>query len=511
MSGGSSVEQKASEDSQESLVESQESKENCKKSKEQSKESTEGSKESIEMTKESNETTTEAKTAPRESKKPSRETEVTSKATKESKETKEKSRGSKKSPERPQRSSKTGSPKEREPRSKPASKESASPPAESKDIKLRFGTDVIEHLSTKHKLDITELLGDGSYSLVGKAYDRDRKETVALKVIDCRVTPATTEYLKKFLPREKVLVLTLNHPNVMKTMQVLETIPERMVFVTEYCAKGDMLGQLKKDGPYEEKQAKFIFRQLMEALTYLEANEIVHRDLKCENIFFDAHGNVKLGDFGFARVLKRGEYSQTFCGSQVYVAPEVLLAKDYTGHQTDVWSAAVILFVMVTASMPFDDTDPEAMLNKMQKHDIAFPSSPSISTKVKALIIEMLHPNPSSRPSFKQACESDWLRDTKYSFKTAQKSTIRAKSVSRDTKRDTTKSKKSPSNGPKAPTARDHKKSKDNISVKKAKPMSTRPKVATARDHKKSREATSEKEVQKHHQVGQKNCDGTGS
>lgn len=74
----------------------------------------------------------------------------------------------------------------------------------------------------------------------------------------------------------------------------------------------------------------------------------MHRDLKCENIFLDRHTNIKLGDFGFARVLAPTDVSDTHCGSKAYVALELLRGKNYTGNASDIWSAGVVLFIMLT-------------------------------------------------------------------------------------------------------------------------------------------------------------------
>jgi serine kinase len=80
----------------------------------------------------------------------------------------------------------------------------------------------------------------------------------------------------------------------------------------------------------------------------LESQNIVHRDLKCENLFLDTYYNLKIGDFGFARYLQNGDTSNTFCGSKAYVALEIMQSVEYTSNAIDIWSAGVILYIMLT-------------------------------------------------------------------------------------------------------------------------------------------------------------------
>uniref|UniRef100_A0A1I7WMG6 Protein kinase domain-containing protein n=1 Tax=Heterorhabditis bacteriophora TaxID=37862 RepID=A0A1I7WMG6_HETBA len=227
--------------------------------------------------------------------------------------------------------------------------------------------------------------GRGSYSQVMKGYSADLNHLIAVKIIDTRVQ---SEYVRRFLPREMALVKSLKHDNVLRVhqlsgertkneqkrlygieLQVLD-INHYSIFVTEFCDGGDLLQKIKKSRRIPESESKLIFRQLIEALMYLQLNEIVHRDLKCENVFLDKHENVKLGDFGFARYLRKDEKANTFCGSRAYVAPEILRAISYTGQTVDIWSAGIVLYVMVTGVMPYDDRHPQKMVERQLGHKI---------------------------------------------------------------------------------------------------------------------------------------------
>ncbi|VBB26737.1 unnamed protein product [Acanthocheilonema viteae] len=147
--------------------------------------------------------------------------------------------------------------------------------------------------------------------------------------------------------------------------------------------------------------------------------EVAHRDLKCENIFLDIYGNIKLGDFGFSRLMHSNDISHTFCGSRAYVPPEVLRSQPYTGFSVDLWSAGIVLFVMVTGLMPYNDQNPQRMLSKQLQHRLTFPRRILISKEVKTLIYEILHPIPSQRKQYSDILTSTWLADTPYKFRTA--------------------------------------------------------------------------------------------
>lgn len=160
----------------------------------------------------------------------------------------------------------------------------------------------------------------------------------------------------------------------------------------------------------------------------MEREKIVHRDLKCENLFLDASYNLKIGDFGFARYLKDGESSQTYCGSKAYVALEIMQSTKYSDNSVDIWSAGVVLYIMLTGNkfnvlalvfrcsnlgiMPFDDRKQKEMIQMQRDHKIRFPRRlPSDSAR--RLIMHMLHPNPEKRVNLDKILSSKWLVDTK--------------------------------------------------------------------------------------------------
>ena len=272
---------------------------------------------------------------------------------------------------------------------------------------------------------IDEQLGSGSYSIVYKAQvpTKDNGMTrVAVKVV---CTQRDNDFVRKFLPREIQICQKIEHRCILnffgvKDFRLDHQLPF-VVFTTEFCPT-DLLLKLKDiqsrgEKGMKEMDIKITFRQLVEAMSYLDKKGICHRDLKCENILLDQWENVKLGDFGFARYIGPTEKSKTHCGSRAYVAPEILLDKDYLGRPADVWSIGIILYVSGTGHFPFDDRDHEKMLKEMLNHRIRFSKKWIGTAQLRACITSLLHPLPPERPSYSEILKSDFFRDFPLTFR----------------------------------------------------------------------------------------------
>ncbi len=117
-----------------------------------------------------------------------------------------------------------------------------------------------------------------------------------------------------------------------------------------------------------ERESRRLFQQLLSAIGYMHSHQIVHRDLKPENILLTKYPqrNVKLADFGLSKYLEDGELLRTSCGSPNYAAPEVVTGSLYGGPEIDVWSAGVILYAMLTGSLPFAEQHLPTLFNKIR-------------------------------------------------------------------------------------------------------------------------------------------------
>ncbi|XP_052021057.1 sperm motility kinase X-like [Apodemus sylvaticus] len=137
------------------------------------------------------------------------------------------------------------------------------------------------------------------------------------------------------------LVKSLNHSRIIQLFQIFET-RHKTYLVMEYAVRGSLLKHINKCGHLDEEEARRIFTELSLAVNYIHSQNIVHRDIKAENILLDWEGHVKLTDFGLGKRLASGEKFKGFCGTPQYCAPEVFDHKQYDGLPTDIWSLDMV-------------------------------------------------------------------------------------------------------------------------------------------------------------------------
>lgn len=256
-----------------------------------------------------------------------------------------------------------------------------------------------------------DTLGEGSYGTIKSAYSNKWKTHVAIKIINKRKIPALI--LEKFLPRELEIVASLKHSNILQIFEIIEERHSKVYVVTELCEGGDLMDLIISRGALPEESCRRLFRQLCQAVRYLHDKDLVHRDLKCENLLLDKDHNLRVADFGFSRRLAyeagRVVLSETFCGSGVYAAPEVLQNVPYNPKASDVWSMGVILYVMLYALMPYDDSNLMNMVRMQLAHCVPFPSEASVSPEVRELIVSVLHPEVTRRLKVAEVLQHPWV------------------------------------------------------------------------------------------------------
>lgn len=251
---------------------------------------------------------------------------------------------------------------------------------------------------------IGKVIGHGSYGTVYEAYFSKQKTMVAIKIISKK--KASEDYLTKFLPREIQVMKTLRHKYLVSFYQAIETT-SRHYIIMELAPCGDVLEWIQKSGACSEALAGKWFSQLSLGIAYLHGKGIVHRDLKLENLLLDKRENLKVSDFGFSKMVSPqtqppptpsyrmmscfSHLSQTYCGSFAYACPEILLGLPYNPFLSDTWSMGVILYTLVVAHLPFDDTNLKKLLRETQK-EVSFPGHLQISDDVKDLVHRVLRP-----------------------------------------------------------------------------------------------------------------------
>ncbi|MEN2500051.1 MAG: MAP microtubule affinity-regulating kinase 1, partial [Marteilia pararefringens] len=205
----------------------------------------------------------------------------------------------------------------------------------------------------KSRYKILRSIGKGNFAHVKSALHLDTKQHVAIKIIN---TKKLNEASIIKLEREIEIMKKINHRHIVKLIEVIRGKTYSYI-VEELVNGGELFDFLLNSGRMREKDAKKTFYQLISAVLYCHNLKIVHRDLKAENILLDENHNVKLADFGFANFFSSEADLATCCGSPPYAAPELFQAKKYKGPEVDVWSLGVILFTLVTGSLPFDGSD----------------------------------------------------------------------------------------------------------------------------------------------------------
>lgn len=187
----------------------------------------------------------------------------------------------------------------------------------------------------------------------------------------------------------------------------------RSYLVTEYVEKGDLFEFINWNGPLQEEEAIFYFRQIMTALEYCHSFNICHRDLKPENILLKGNGQIKIADFGMAALQQNPSHQlRTACGSPHYAAPELLRHQFYKGSAVDIWSMGVILFAMLAGRLPFDDDDMNVMLAKAKRADYKMP--PHLTKEARDLIRRILVDQPAHRITMKQMWRHALLKKYEY-------------------------------------------------------------------------------------------------
>ncbi|XP_070984651.1 MAP/microtubule affinity-regulating kinase 3-like isoform X3 [Oncorhynchus clarkii lewisi] len=250
---------------------------------------------------------------------------------------------------------------------------------------------------------LLKTIGKGNFAKVKLARHILTGREVAIKIID--KTQLNPNSLQKLF-REVRIMKILNHPNIVKLFEVIET--ERTLYlVMEYASGGEVFDYLVAHGRMKEKEARAKFRQIVSAVQYCHQKRIVHRDLKAENLLLDADMNIKIADFGFSNEFTMGNKLDTFCGSPPYAAPELFQGKKYDGPEVDVWSLGVILYTLVSGSLPFDGQNLKELRERVLRGKYRIPFY--MSTDCENLLKRFLVLNPAKRGTLEQIMKDRWI------------------------------------------------------------------------------------------------------
>nr|KMM67987.1 protein kinase kin1 [Coccidioides posadasii RMSCC 3488] len=258
-------------------------------------------------------------------------------------------------------------------------------------------------------------IGAGSMGKVKLAKNVETGEQVAVKIIprhsteehrSTRESERADRSKEIRTAREAAIVTLLNHPYVCGMRDVVRTNHHWYMFF-EYVNGGQMLDYIISHGKLKEKQARKFARQIASALDYCHKNNIVHRDLKIENILISKTGDIKIIDFGLSNLFSPKGQLKTFCGSLYFAAPELLQARQYTGPEVDVWSFGIVLYVLVCGKVPFDDQSMPQLHAKIKRGVVEYPQG--LSSDCRNIISRMLVTDPKQRASLTEIMNHPWM------------------------------------------------------------------------------------------------------
>lgn len=285
---------------------------------------------------------------------------------------------------------------------------------------------VFKDLSAVHNLDfpneinseyyVGRILGTGGFGQVHLVYKRCNCQQFAMKIV--RKNNANLAGNSNLIFNEIKILKNLAHPCIIHMHDILDHL-KAVYMILEFMQGGDLLQRIASKGVdgvggLSENVAKLYFFQMCQALKYLHGNGICHRDIKPENILLKSNSDetlLKLTDFGLSKIIESGIAMHTVCGTELYVAPEILTANGgqcpaYT-NKVDIWSLAVVLFISLSGTLPFKNN------NELLKAQFTlYPHIwENVSSSSMSLIKQMLNANPVQRPSIDIILKCCWFED----------------------------------------------------------------------------------------------------
>ena len=265
-------------------------------------------------------------------------------------------------------------------------------------------------VTTLEFYQFNKLLGEGSFGKVYSAYSILTEKEVAIKCFD--KAKIRTDAAKRKIFQEVKILRMLDHRNVTKLLEVFEN-RKFILFVMEYAEEGDILKLLKQMGPLDEKVASYLTVQIVNGLKYCHSKGVLHRDIKLDNVLLSNGFVAKICDFGVSTILSKNQMLFEQCGTPAYIAPEVIKGEGYSSFQPDVWNLGILLYAMVTGTVPFKSSSIDELHQLILKGEYEFPSSCKLSPALTDLITKMLILDPSERISIDAMLNHPWLKQVK--------------------------------------------------------------------------------------------------
>ncbi|XP_077823526.1 ribosomal protein S6 kinase alpha-1 isoform X11 [Macaca mulatta] len=242
--------------------------------------------------------------------------------------------------------------------------------------------------------ELLKVLGQGSFGkvfLVRKVTRPDSGHLYAMKVLK-KATLKVRDRVRTKMERD--ILADVNHPFVVKLHYAFQT-EGKLYLILDFLRGGDLFTRLSKEVMFTEEDVKFYLAELALGLDHLHSLGIIYRDLKPENILLDEEGHIKLTDFGLSKeAIDHEKKAYSFCGTVEYMAPEVVNRQGHS-HSADWWSYGVLMFEMLTGSLPFQGKDRKETMTLILKAKLGMPQF--LSTEAQSLLRALFKRNPANR------------------------------------------------------------------------------------------------------------------
>jgi len=238
-----------------------------------------------------------------------------------------------------------------------------------------------------------KVIGKGSFGKVFLVREHRTGEMFALKVLrkDNIIKRNQVEHTRT----ERSVLGYVKHPFIVGLNMAFQS-NDKLYFVLDYCAGGELFFHLSKVGKFPEPRARYYAAEIVLAMAYVHELDIVYRDLKPENVLLDARGHVRLTDFGLSKegISSSSSGATSFCGTPEYLAPEILNRQGH-GRAVDWWSLGALLYEMLTGLPPFYCRDREKLFEKIRRGHLDYPRT--LSARAQALLRGLLTKDPKRR------------------------------------------------------------------------------------------------------------------
>jgi serine/threonine protein kinase len=253
------------------------------------------------------------------------------------------------------------------------------------------------------KYNILKTIGEGAFSKVKLAKFIETGEEVAIKVIRKKGLNETS------VKKEVAIMRSCKHSHIIKYIDMIQDINNYYI-IMEYVDGKDLFSVVMDNGPIPERRAKKYFAQIVSAVSYCHSQFITHRDLKPENIMVDTSDSIKIIDFGLSTQISINAGAHySWCGSPMYVPPEIYLRLSYMPQKVDIWCLGIILYAMLSNFLPFGG-EGEDLAAKVAKCEYKIPEV--IPERAASLIKKILRRDPTKRITLQGIREHRWIRKT---------------------------------------------------------------------------------------------------